>query len=294
MNYSILALIITNVIWGAAIPIFKYSLVNVPPFIFLFIRSFGAALIFLPATFLVHQRLSIKDFVNIFIASLTGIAIPIALLFLGLQRAPSLNFALIVTTSPLLIYFSAVLLLKERPHNKILAGGMAAFIGALFVILAPILTTGKFQAGEFTGNILFLFASISNVISILFIKKTLKKINIFELMFFMFALTAIVLIPLIYVEFQTWSFDKLTAQGLVGLIYGTIFSSAVAYFLQHYALLRINAQEVGIFSYLQPIVAILVAIPLLHEYPSVHYYVGSILVIIGVFIAEFHIRKRKK
>ena len=36
----ILALIITNVIWGAASPIFKLALTNIPPFTLAFIRFF--------------------------------------------------------------------------------------------------------------------------------------------------------------------------------------------------------------------------------------------------------------
>ncbi|PIX68551.1 hypothetical protein COZ40_02690, partial [Candidatus Roizmanbacteria bacterium CG_4_10_14_3_um_filter_39_13] len=44
----IVALIIANIIWGAACPIFKFALVNIPPFTIAFIRFFFAGIIFLP------------------------------------------------------------------------------------------------------------------------------------------------------------------------------------------------------------------------------------------------------
>ena len=37
---AILALVIANIIWGAASPIFKYALTDIPPFTLAFIRFF--------------------------------------------------------------------------------------------------------------------------------------------------------------------------------------------------------------------------------------------------------------
>ena len=48
---GILAILIANIIWGAAPPVFKYALEGIPPFILAFIRFFSASLIFLPFIF---------------------------------------------------------------------------------------------------------------------------------------------------------------------------------------------------------------------------------------------------
>ena len=44
----VIALIIANIIWGAAAPIFKLALTNIPPFTLGFIRFFFAGSILLP------------------------------------------------------------------------------------------------------------------------------------------------------------------------------------------------------------------------------------------------------
>ncbi len=62
----ILALIITNIIWGAASPIFKFALQNIPPFTLAFIRFFFAGLLFLPFVFLFYQKLSLKRWLEVF------------------------------------------------------------------------------------------------------------------------------------------------------------------------------------------------------------------------------------
>jgi drug/metabolite transporter (DMT)-like permease len=67
-----------------------------------------------------------------------------------------------------------------------------------------------------------------------------------------------------------------------------------------YGISKIDAQEVGIFSYIDPIVAVLIAVPLLSEYPTPLFFVGSLFVFTGIFLAEkrlhwhpFHRIRRK-
>lgn len=294
MNYPILALIIANIIWGAAIPIFKYSLVNVPTFIFLCTRFFGAALIFFPAALVVHKAFPIKDLIRICIGTLFGITFSIGLFFLGLQRAPSLNFSIIISISPILLYFCAVLLLKELPHWRVIVGNHIAFAGVLFIILVPIIIDGTYNPGETLGNFLFLLATISNVIFVLYAKKYLAHINPYQLLFYMFAIAGLTLLPFAQLELQQWSWAQLDSRGMIGLLYGTFFSSALAYYLQHWAIIRTDAQQIGVLTYIQPLVAIFIAIPLLHEVPSIYFYIGSILIISGVVLAEMHIQKKRK
>jgi len=73
---------------------------------------------------------------------------------------------------------------------------------------------------------------------------------------------------------------------VVGIIFGVFFSSALAYFLFYYGLSKISTQEVGLFTYIDPVVAILIAVPLLGEYPNLYFFLGSILIFGGIFIAE--------
>ena len=75
-------------------------------------------------------------------------------------------------------------------------------------------------------------------------------------------------------------------KSLTGIIYATIFSSIIGYYFYYYGLKYIKASEVGIFSYVDPIATIVVAIPLLGEKITTLYMLGSFLVFLGIFIAE--------
>ena len=70
-----------------------------------------------------------------------------------------------------------------------------------------------------------------------------------------------------YLELQQWSFALLDSRGWVGIIFGVVFSSAIAYTLYNYGISKLEAQEVGIFTYIDPVIAVLLAIPLLQRIP---------------------------
>jgi drug/metabolite transporter (DMT)-like permease len=70
------------------------------------------------------------------------------------------------------------------------------------------------------------------------------------------------------------------------LLYMAAFSSVVAYLLYYYALARMPASGVSAMLYLQPVVATLMAIPLLAEPVNPGLLVGGSLALAGVYVTE--------
>lgn len=283
----VLALIITNVIWGAASPIFKYSLQNIPPFTLAFIRFFFAGLIFLPLSFKVWQKLTIRQWIEILIVGFFGITINIAFFFLGLKRTESINVPVIASSGPVFIYLLSILFLKEKPKLKVFFGMMISLVGVMTIILSPFFLDGKqFVFGAIEGNFFILVATLGTVFQTIIGKDILRKVNPFQVSTITFLFGALTFIPFVPKEFQTWDISYLNIQGIAGIIFGVFFSSALAYFFYYYGISKIKGQEVGIFAYLDPIVAVIVAIPLLHEFPNLYYLMGSFLIFGGIYFAE--------
>ena len=284
----ILALIIANVIWGAASPIFKFSLENIPPFTLAFIRFFFAALLLIPFIkgFKIPS-LTKKEWLELLLGVFFGITVNITFFFLGLQRTESINAPIIGSSGPVFLFFLSIIFLKEKPRLKIFLGMIIALVGVLIIILAPIIFDGKILAiGEVKGNLFFVLAMVGGVLHPLLHKNILKKIDIFKISFIGFLLGALTFVPLMLNELNHWSFNQLNINGWSGIVFGVFFSSALAYTLFNYGLSRINAEEVGLFAYIDPVIAILIAMPLLHEFPTTHFFIGSFLVFGGIFLAE--------
>lgn len=285
---AVLALILANVIWGATSPIFKWSLEDTTPFTFGFIRFFLASLILLP--FVIHKlKISLNALIKIAIISYLGLFLHITYLLFGLELSASINAPIIGSSAPIFLIIGAMLFLKEKPKKRVIFGTSISLIGVLIIILQPIIETGL--DGSVLGNIFFLLSMICAVIYALLMKKFHLPYHISTITFWLFAITALTYFPFFLWESQSANWiQQLTPQALTGILYGAAFTSVVAYFCYNFALRYLVVNETGIFFYADPIVAILVAIPLLGEKITTVFVVGSLLVFLGIFVAErrFH------
>lgn len=295
-QFALIALIVANLIWGAAAPIFKWSLENIDPFTLAFFRFALAALIVLPFT--LHKlHIHKKDIKTLVLLSIFGITINISFFFLGLSYTSSINAPVIASAGPIFLILGSVFFLHEKLRPKVVAGTIVSLLGVMVIIIQPIIEKGL--DGSVIGNLLFVFATIGAVGHTILLKELAQKYSALTLTFWSFAIGALTFLPLSLPELQASGFlSNVNIQGLVGILFGAFLSSAAAYLLFNFGLKYLSANEVGVFTYMDPIVAVLVAIPLLGERLSPAFLLGSTLVFLGIFIAEgrlnYHLFHRLK
>lgn len=283
-NKAILALIVANIIWGAASPIFKLALQNIPPFTLAYIRFLGAALVLLPFVFH-HMHIDKKDIFKIFLIAFFGITINISFFFLGLKLSPSINAPIIASSGPVFLYLFSIFLLKEKPHPKVLFGMVVSLLGVITIVGQPLLENGF--DGKIVGNLFFILATFGAVGHALISKDILTKYRATTVTFWTFLIGAATFLPLAIREIQSANpFPTLDYRGWTGIIFGIFLSSALGYCLFEWGIQKIDAQEVGIFTYIDPVIATLIALPLLGEQITTIYLMGSILIFLGIAIAE--------
>ncbi len=298
---GIIAIIIANIIWGAGSPIFKYALDDIPPFTLAFIRFFSASFIFLPLAFHHYKKMNLKLWWHLIMGAFWGIAVNVSFFFLGLKLAPSINASIISSTGPIVLYVLSLRLLKEKPHPQIIRGMFISLLGALIIILAPIIKSTQLhtlteQAGmsTFLGNLAFVAAMIGGIMLSIDNKQLAGKVHPYTVTGFQFFIGSLAFIPLMVMELESWHFDQLTDKSWIGILYGVFLSSALAYAAHNFALTKMSAQKVGIFTYLMPVAAVFVAIPLLGEYPDIFFIIGSCTVLAGILIGERHVARKRK
>ncbi len=287
---GVIAIIIATIVWGAGAPIFKYSLVDMPPFLLAFIRFFGAGILFLPLVYKFWPKKITPSIIwHLSLGAFWGISVNISFFFLGLQIAPSINSTIIGSIGPIMLYFLSLKFLKEKPHPELLKGILIAFLGVMIITIAPLLVYVQAKGVDefsnydiFLGNIYFIIATLGSVMIAIENKKISKKIHPIAMTGLQFLIGSLVFVPFVLGEIQNISVDDFTFRSWIGIIYGIFFSSALAYFANNYALTKMSASKIGMFHYVMPIASLLVAVPLLGEMPDVFFIVGSILVAIGV------------
>ncbi len=281
---AILALIIANIIWGGASPIFKYALQNIPPFTLAFIRFSGASIILFPFVWkefikLHNEKENLK---NIVLFSIFGVTINITFFFLALEYTKSINAPIIGSSGPIMTLIFSVIFLKEHPKINKIIGLIIAFLGILIIIIQPLFENGLDLS--VLGNLFLVLATFGAVGQTLIGKNLMQKYPPFPLTFLSFVIGALTFIPMMIPELI--DIKPLDSKALVGIVYGVLFSSLAAYSLYAWGLSKIQASEAGLFAYIDPIVAIIIAYPLLGEKPTPLYIIGAILVFSGIFVAE--------
>lgn len=281
---AILAMVVANIIWGAASPIFKLSLQNIPPFSLAFLRFFLATIILFP---FVHKDLhnfkkQVDNWKEIVGYALTGITINIIFFFLALRLTTSITAPIIGSAGPIALIIFGALFLNEKVTGRKIIGSAVSFLGVLLLIIEPILDKGF--DGSLIGNLFLVIATLGAVGQTIYGRRLAHKYPPLPLTFWAFFIGTLTFIPLAFPEIL--HFPQLDWRGILGIIYGAVFSSTIAYSLFAWGLSKIEASEAGLYFYLDPIVAIVIAYPLLGEKPSIPFLVGSVLVFAGILIAE--------
>jgi drug/metabolite transporter (DMT)-like permease len=287
---GIIALIIANVIWGFASPIFKWSLYNIPLYTLAFWRFFLASIflgLFLIATKqFAFPTLNKKHWFKLFFYALTGITGNIIFFFLGLQRTLSMNAPVIASAQPLLIFLVAPILLNEHMSTRKKIGMLVGTIGIAAIVLEPLYYTGL--DGNIIGNLFLVLATVFAVLATLTGRKLFHDQNPLPLMFWAFVIGALSFLPFAMYELGSTPllYQQLDIKGFIGIFYGSVFSSAIAYTCFAYGLSKISASESSIFTYIDPIAGTTLAFFMLHEPITLPFIIGSILIFGGIYIAE--------
>lgn len=283
-KYAVFALITANIIWGAASPIFKLALQNLPPFTLAFLRFYGAMLLIFPLA-ITNLWVERRDWLKLVLLSFFGITVNITFFFFGLKSAPSINAPIIASSGPVFLYLFSIFILKEKPRRKVLTGLMISFTGVLIIVGQPIINRGV--DGQLIGNLFFVLAMLGAVGHAIVSKEILRKYPPATVTFWSFLIGSLTFLPFFFYELIKFHpFATIDSRGWFGLIFGIVFSSAVAYFLFEWGIKRIEGQEVGLFTYIDPVAATIIAIPLLGEVITPIFLIGSFLIFAGIFLAE--------
>ncbi len=278
--FPILALVVAEILWGINTPVIKLGLQTVPLPIYLSVGLMGAALLILPFAIKNWKHLSRKEYAILIIGSIINITLGNVVLLMGLEMIPSVNASLIGLLNPLLLFILSVQFLKEHMSLKTFLGIIIAFLGAAIIIGQP-----WSEQGNVIGNLLIVLSVLCSVVGTLICKSVLKKGSSHQVTFIhLFVGTLpIVIFALQYIP--EVSMDSIGATGIVAIAYN-IPAVALANIFYMYGLKHKKAQDVGIFSYIHPVVTAIAAWFILAEVPGQSILIGAPLIFLGIYLSE--------
>ena len=262
----------------------------VKPFGFIFLRLFGASLLFWGISFFgPKEKLERRDWGRLLVCAFFGMGINMLSFFKGLDLSTPINSAVLITITPILVVILSALFIKEKIT---LRRGMGVFLG-LIGALALILFGAEIRQDATNiplGNLLFIVNATSYGLYLILVKKLLEKYHPFTLMKWMFGIGFFITLPITYSEFTEIQWSHLPIEAIGAIAFVIIGTTFLTYLFNVFALTQLKASTVGVFMYLQPLIGIIFAIVAGKDHLTLVKFFAIVLVLIGVYLVSKKVR----
>lgn len=284
-----LALLGNVIIWSAALPIVKPALTYISPFQFLFLRYLIAAAIMLPlfSYLFITQKITLRSLTTIIPTELLFL-IYAAVVYIGLNYTSALQASFILNTRPIFVTFMGIFLLKEKEELHEWIGLGLSVIGTFFLIGYPLIS-GQTSITDSSniGNLIILVGVMISTAYAYAVKKnyhSTPKLHI-QSTNAMLGVISFSLILMFTHSFPTTSDLNHPSVALASLYMG-LLGTPIALGLLNYGYRLIEASEATLFSYLEPLIYIPLAVIWLGDTIHPYQIVSLVIILLGVVVAE--------
>lgn len=208
----------------------------------------------------------------------------------------SYNYTTVATATlcyymqPIFVILASPILLKEKLTVKKVVCVAVALIGMVFV--SGVLQTGIPALSEAKG-ILYGLGAACFYATVVLMNKKITDISAYDKTIMQLGMGAIVLSPYVMLtqDFGAVTVSMTPSLWLLLLFVGLVHTG-VAYALYFDSMKDLKAQTLAIFSYIDPIVAIILSALLLKESMGLYGVIGAVLVLGSTFISEMPEKER--
>ncbi len=189
--------------------------------------------------------------------------------------------------APVFVIAVSPIFLGERMTLKKTVAALVALFG--MVLVSDILSVGVGGLKEIRGILLGLGAAILYA-SVIVLNKRLKDISAYDRTILQLGAAFAVLLPYVLITEKVTEI-KLTLTPVLLLLLVGVVHTGISYALYFSSMEKLPAQTVAIFSYLDPILAVLLSAVILHEKMSILGAIGAVLILGATLICELPSRK---
>lgn len=257
-----LAMLGANITWGLMAPIVKLVLVSgvVAPLLLVDFRMAGAAVLFwLTALFLPKEHVPLPDILRLFGAGMLGVMCNQGCFIVGVSLTTPSEASLFTTTMPMWVMLLAWLILREPISLKKVGGIVLGAAGALILMLGNTAAPEE-AANAPLGDFIVLMAQFSYALYLTLYRNFIKKYSLVTIMKWMFLSASIVSLPLTAGIIRSTDWGAISNTEWLGIAAVVIGATYIAYICIMIGQKNLRPTIVGMYNYVQPIVATTVGI----------------------------------
>lgn len=250
---ALLALLFVNLLFGINYVVAKDLMPRIiAPSGFVVLRVVGANLLFWPVWLIKRERVASSDIMRLVICGLLGVAINQLMFFHGLMRTSPVHASIIMVATPILVLMLSGILIGERITRTKAAGVALGAIGALLLVFAG---SGAGGGSSVLGDLFIFINAVSYAIFLVMVKPLMSKYSATTVMSWCFLVGSVVVLPAGLGDVMAVEWPTLAWADIAGLLFVVVMVTFVAYMLNSWALRHVEPSLVGMFIYVQPVLA---------------------------------------
>jgi len=276
VNSSRFKIIIVMILWGS-IGVFARN-ISISPILL----AFSRAIIALPVVFIFIRKdkqklLSFFKNRNARPVMLSGMLIGLAwvALFMAYRFTSVANATLVYNMCPIYVLILAPILLKEKLSSKQVLSVIIAFCGLILIVA----TSLNIKEANLIGLTFGAVSGMLYAIIVIINRKFGTHIPIESATFIQLMMAAVILLPLVLFEDPIHQWISLDLQGIVMLLILGIVHTGLAYQMYFSSYKELSSTNVALFSYLDPVFAIIFAVLILGEPFGIYQILGGGLIL---------------
>ena len=286
-------LVCATLFWAGNFMVGKFAfLTNIPPMSLVFYRWSLVWLILLPFTFkeiIRSKDIILKNLPLLLFLALTSVGLFNSFTYLSLVHTQVINASLFTTAIPAIIILLCFIFKIEKTNKYQIFGLIISVLGILSIITRlnlEIILSLNFNKGD----LIMIGGVITWGLYSSFLKKKSFTLPLLTLVHILCSFGLIFIFPQFIFEFSQGQKIDFNINLFYILIFLALFPSIGSYYCWAGAVSIIGANRAGIFLSLIPLFSTIMAIFFYNEQFQFFHLIGSILIILGLFLSNKEIK----
>jgi drug/metabolite transporter (DMT)-like permease len=280
-------LVFLVIVWGVNWPLSKIALAYTPPVLFSGMRTLLGGLLLLAVAVPRYKKIRMKEGWRVYLlSSVLNIILYYGLQTVGLNYLPAGLFSAIVFLQPVLVGVFSWMWLGEPMYGLKIAGLILGFSG-----VAVISAGGLAGHISLTGILLALGSALSWAAGTLYVKKVGHTVDAIWMVTLQLLIGGLFMTG-VGSSFESWSDIEWTTTFVVCTLFISVFVIAAGWLVFYKLIDAGDAGKVASFTFLIPLIAILIGTLFLNEPFTLSLLAGLLMVVVSIYFVNRTPRKQ--
>ncbi len=272
-------------ITGSSVVIGKLVIASFPVFLGAALRFGIASAVLFPLLLIKEKELpraTGKDWLNIFLQTLSGSFLFSVFLLYGLKYTNAAEGGIITSTTPAVLGLISFLFLREKLTGYRVASIVFTLCGILVINLVGKEVTSVGNGLAWLGNILVFGAVVGEALFTIFRKKTSKEVSPLAGAALVSSMAFAMFLPFAIPQAMSFNFHQVRLADWLPVFYYGIVVTVIGFNLWFRGVEKVDASTAAVFTGVWPVSALLLSYLILKEQFIISHLAGIICIMFGI------------